>query len=172
MARVNLPSLKIPQKFLADPEVRDYMQARDFALYQLFQRTCGGGDTIENNVTNTTSNTTNISINTAAIANIDNVNPIGAVNASDYQKPFYESVQSANYQTFIDEIIKLSADITITLNPYPLDKERVYVKSATGKGFSVTSTRKIDGHSTIRYNKPYIGRWFSYSIELNTWSIL
>lgn len=172
MAKVNLPPLKIPQKILQDRESADYFDRLNFIIFQLWKRTGGGGDTIENNVTNISVNATDIAINTADIEALDNVNPIGAVNASDYQKPFYESVQSANYQTFIDEIIKLSADITITLNPYPLDKERVYVKSATGKGFSVTSTRKIDGHSTIRYNKPYIGRWFSYSIELNTWSIL
>jgi hypothetical protein len=172
VANVNLPPLKIPQKFLQDRESADYLDRLNFIIFQLWKRTGGGGDTIENNVTNITDNTTNIAINTADIAAIEDGVPEIPFNPELFQLSFYESVQNSNYQTFSNEIIKLSADVTITLNPYPQDSERVYIKSATGKGFSIASNRKIDGNTSIRFNNPYSGYWFSYSIELDTWSIL
>jgi len=63
MALVNPPpNIKIPKKFLEDPEVRDYFQKKDFMIYQLWLRSGGGDDFIEteiiNNITNTTSNST------------------------------------------------------------------------------------------------------------------
>lgn len=89
-----------------------------------------------------------------------------------YQGSFTEIVISNNYTTTGNEILKLSSNVLITLNTSPEDGERVYIKSATGLPFRVCSSKRIDGNTMINYRTPYVGRWFSYSSELDTWSIL
>lgn len=88
-----------------------------------------------------------------------------------YQGSFTSGVVAGDYTTSGNQVLKLSADVKITLNLTPVDGERVYIKSATGKGFNVLSEKKMDGNSDIRYNTPYIMRIFDYSSELETWSI-
>ncbi len=178
MAEVNQPQFTPPRKWLSDPDLSADVQELYYFLFQLWQRTGGGQDIvggnneqIEINTININSNTDAIEANTANVADALNGFQEWMLSADDFQAAFSESVQGADYTTTGNEIIKLSADVRVTLNPEPSDNERVYVKS-TGKGFSVWSVRKIDGHKAIRYNKPYGGYWFSYSLELDTWSIL
>lgn len=48
MTRVNPPpELRIPKKILQDPELREYFQARDFNMFQLWKRVGGGTDIVE-----------------------------------------------------------------------------------------------------------------------------
>ena len=162
MANVNQPPLKIPKQWLENHEMRGFGNELTMFLYQLWRRTggadSGGGfDQIEANTNN--------------LANVVNGIDSQHIDSGMFEQVIYESVESEAYTTFTNQIVKLSKDVTVTLNPTPLDKERVYIKS-TGKGFTVTSDKKIDGNVTIRYSRPYIGRWFSYSAELDTWSIL
>jgi len=164
MAAVNPPSMTPPTKLMDDPELSNYFRELSMFLYQLWQRTGGGVDGIEED-------NLQIEKNRLDILEVAKGWPDITYSTDDFQGAFVESVQSKNYTTYTNEIIKLSNDINVTLNTTPLDKERVYVKS-TGKGFNVKSTKKIDGHKDIRFNRPYSGYWFSYSLELDTWSIL
>ena len=164
MADVNTPPIRPPRKWLDDPMLSKDVQQLYWVVWQLFQRTGGGTDTIEQDNTQITINTGNIE---------DNANgwPDKSYSILDFQGAFARSVQSTNYETYRNEIIKLSNDVKVTLNPTPSDEEMVYIKS-TGKGFNVLSSKKIDGQTDRRYNRPYGGYWFSYSLELDTWSIL
>jgi len=165
MAAVNEPSFfRIPPKLSGDPELSAFFQEQAMFLFQLWKRTGGGTDEIIINNDQITNNTTNISI-------AEQGWPDSMYSGLDFQGAFTESVQSSDYTTTGNEIIKLSADVGVTLNATPSDNERVYVKS-TGKGFNVKSSKKIDGHSDTRFNRAYSGYWFSYSLELDTWSIL
>ena len=47
MALANLPPIQPPRKWLEDPEVKDFIQALNFAVYQLFQRSGGGRDNFD-----------------------------------------------------------------------------------------------------------------------------
>ena len=174
MANVNPSPIRPPKKWLNDPEISKDVQQLYFFIFQLLQRTGGGTDFIETNTINIETNREDIAEINVDIAQIDEISngwPDTQYSTDDFQGAFLESVQSSNYTTTGNEIIKLSKDLKVTLNPTPSDKERVYVKS-TGKGFNVLSSREIDGNKDIRFNKPYSGYWFSYSIELDTWSIL
>jgi len=192
MADVNPSPIRPPRKWLDDPEISKDIQDLYFFLYQLLQRTGGGVDLIEGNAEDIITNTTNIAVNANNIAvnvvdialNKTNIatNVVDIDTASngwvdtqsstdDFQGAYLESVQRSDYVTIGNEIIKLVNNTIVTLNLTPSDKERVYVKS-TGKGFTVQSNKLIDGKDCIRINKPFAGRWFSYSLELNTWSIL
>lgn len=133
---------------------------------------------IATNTGNISTNTTNIATNTSGIAqnviDIDTASigwPDPQYSTIDFQGAFLESVQRQDYVTISNEIIKLVNDTTVTLNLTPSDNERAYVKS-TGKGFRVQSNKLIDGKDCIRFNKAFSGYWFSYSLELDTWSIL
>jgi len=164
MALVNTPPITPPRKWLEDPELGRHVQELYMVIWQLFQRSGGGTDTI-------VVNNDQIEINTTNITAAENSWPAKIYSEHDFQLPFLHSVQSQDYTTYTNEIIKLSADVNVTLNDTPSDNERAYIKS-TGKGFNVLSSKKIDGQTNIRYNRPYGGYWFSYSIELDTWSIL
>ena len=164
MALVNTPPITPPRVWLEDPALTGPVKELYFFLWQIYQRTGGGTDTIEVDNNQITINTTNIDNN-------ENAWPNKLYSGDDFQLAFVRSVQGSDYTTYTNEIIKLSRNITVTLNPNPSDEEQVYIKS-TGKGFKVTSTKRIDGKTNITYRKPYVGRWFSYSLELDTWSIL
>ena len=88
-----------------------------------------------------------------------------------YQGSFASGVISGDYTTSGNQVLKLSSDVKITLNLSPVNGERVYIKSATGKGFNVISGKGMDGQTNIRYSTPYIMRIFDYSSDLDTWSI-
>ncbi len=171
MALVNTPPITPPRIWLDDPALSKHVQELYMVIWQLFQRTGGGVDIISGDNAQTTINTGNIAINAAGIDENQNTWPAKIYSEHDFQLAFAESVQSEDYTTYTNEIIKLSADVSITLNLTPSDNERVYIKS-TGKGYNVKSTKKVDGQTDIRFNRPYGGYWFSYSIELDTWSIL
>lgn len=178
MADLNPAPIRVPDKLLKDKELGNYFKELSFYVFQLGQRTGGGNDFIETNAINIETNVTNIATNVIDIAtnaaNIDNIDtgwPVVEYTPDDFQGSFLESVQSNSYTTIGNEIIKLSNDVNVTLNLTPNNNERVYVKS-TGKGFNVVSSKRIDGHNDIRFNKAYSGYWFSYSLELDTWSIM
>ena len=146
MALVNTPPIRPPEKWLNDPELGRHVEELYFVIFQLFQRTGGGNDIININNEQIIDNTTNISIAETGW-------PEATYSLDDFQGAFRESVQSTNYTTTGNEIIKLDRDVIITLNPTPNDKERVYVKSATGKGFTAFSGKGIDGRNRIKYRK-------------------
>jgi hypothetical protein len=154
---INPPPITPPAEWFYNPRLSKDVQDLYYFLYQLWRKTQEDGEQIDIN-----------------ISNIDDALNGWATEyygEDDFQAAFEELVVSENFETSGNQILKLSKDVKITLNPNPKDKERVYVKS-TGKPFTAFSTRKIDGQQEIRYTKPYVGRWFSYSIELDTWSIL
>lgn len=47
MSRVNPPPhLKVPQRFIADKETRDYLENLEFIVFQLWKRVGGGNDAV------------------------------------------------------------------------------------------------------------------------------
>lgn len=174
MANVNPSPIRPPKKWLNDPEISKDVQDLYFFMYQLLQRTGGGTDFIEDNAEGVADNADNITIIFEDLENLEDSSngwPDTQYSIIDFQGSFLESVQSRDYVTIGNEIIKLVNNTTVKLNLKPSDSERVYVKS-TGKGFRVQSSKLIDGKDCIRFNKPFSGYWFSYSLELDTWSIL
>lgn len=176
MPEVNQPPVIIPRQWQADPELRKFGNDLTMFLYQMWRRTSvtssggsggsgGGADQIQVNKNNITALTNDV-------ADLENGFPEYQIDTTLFQQSFLHSVISNNYQTIGNEIIKLSGDAIITLNPTPADEERVYIKSTGNYRFSVKSEKKIDDRAQRDFSRPYIGRWFSYSVELDTWSIL
>jgi len=48
MAKANPPpNIPIPDKFLRDPDTRDYFESRDFIQFQIWKKIGGGDDLVE-----------------------------------------------------------------------------------------------------------------------------
>ena len=172
MALANLPPIQPPRKWLEDPEITRGVQDLYFAVYQLFQRSGGGTDAIEVIDIQVNLNTTAITILESETEDASIGWPEQYLNAGDFSPAFRQSVQASNYVTIGNEILKLSNNVTVTLNAAPNDGERVRIKSATGKPYTVNGNgRLIDGRKAITYRNPYNFKELSYSVELDAWSV-
>ena len=80
-------------------------------------------------------------------------------------------VLDADYVTIGNEVLLLSKNVTVTLNPSPVDLEQVRIKAAKSGGFTVKSSINMDGQKSIVYRKSYIERNYIYSSELGEWRV-
>ncbi len=72
MAIVNPPpQLKIPENILKDPQWLAYERQRDIIIFQLWQRTGGNVDVIEDSQQNITSSSSRVSRNAARINSLE-----------------------------------------------------------------------------------------------------
>jgi len=69
-----LPLLKIPRKFLADPETRAFIEQQNTIIFQLRNRTGGNVDVVGGNAEGVAENAADILVNTGLIA--DNADAI------------------------------------------------------------------------------------------------
>tara|TARA_R110000823_G_scaffold279880_1_gene398136 strand:- start:483 stop:956 length:474 start_codon:yes stop_codon:yes gene_type:complete len=132
MANVNPPpALRMPRIILEDREWRDYERNRDVILFQLWQRTGGNIDQIENSKNNITSTSSRVNRNTARINSLELrqfeiVNTINSLTTKDYQVI----------------ICKNTVPISITLDPQAIEADEVHIKR---RGVSVEVIGTIDG---------------------------
>jgi|TARA_R110000744_G_scaffold121908_3_gene226762 hypothetical protein len=132
MANVNPPpALRMPRIILEDREWRDYERNRDVILFQLWQRTGGNIDQIENSKNNITSTSSRVNRNTARINSLELrqfeiVNTINSLTTKDYQVI----------------ICKNAVPISITLDPQAIEADEVHIKR---RGVSVEVIGTIDG---------------------------
>jgi hypothetical protein len=169
MSNVNPPTaLKIPAKLLADKELRVYFEQRDFIQYQLWLRTGGGNDAIEDTENGElyepgiqTSNADEL------IEELENE----GVTPSIVQPVEVISVL-ADFTTTGEQILICanSIDVDVTLNPYPDDGEQLHIKRA-GDGL-VTVLGDVDGNASttiiFKYDSPHL----VYTIDAGEWSII
>jgi len=76
MANVNPSPIRPPRKWLSDPEISKDVQSLYFYLYQLWQRTGGGGDFIEENITNITIINNDITVINEELDRLNTYNPV------------------------------------------------------------------------------------------------
>ena len=132
MANVNPPpALKMPRIILEDREWRDYERDRDTILFQLWQRTGGNTDEVEESKNNITSSSSRVSRNAARINSLELrqfeiVNTISDLTTRDYQVI----------------ICKNTVPISITLDPQAVEDDEVHIKR---RGVSIEVIGSIDG---------------------------
>ena len=106
MANLNPAPIKVPKKLLDDPEVSKYFQDLNFYLYQLLQRTGGGGDFIEENTEDITI------INNTLIA-LDRYSPVNQAQINDIRAQIGSGEFITSDETgFTVDSINLSVDMT------------------------------------------------------------
>lgn len=142
MAQVDPFIQPIPKKILQDPEVRDYFQYLHRFLHDLWVRTGGGDDQINN--LGVRELYPYQSTEEATSTDLTNLYSVGV---SDSSKKEYYSV-SSNHTTTGNEIIEATAELSVTLNTTPELLEAVSVKR-NGTGI-VTIVGTIDGDSNFQ----------------------
>lgn len=78
----------------------------------------------------------------------------------------------SNITTYGDSIIVATSNITVTLNPNPIDKEKVTIKRATNLGTVTISASAIDGSTTYKLITNYEAAQCIYSNIDNEWFVV
>ena len=136
MSAANPPPIKVPAAFTKDPELFSYFSKELHPFLRLlFARTGGGDDFIANQQTKELfpwMDSDEVEIFTASFNTESEPNLL----------PLFTSVPSlvdvlsvsANHTTAGDEIVIVTSNITVFLNPEPAELERVTVKRNTAAG--------------------------------------
>ena len=132
MAKVNPPPmLQIPDALLKDRQTRDYLRQVETILFQLFQRTGGAVDIIENSQNNITSSSSRVSRNAARLNSLE---------LKEFE--IVSTTIDLTTEEFQIIICKNVAPITITLDPQAIENDEVHIKR---RGGSITVSGSIDG---------------------------
>jgi hypothetical protein len=132
MANVNPPpQLRMPVEFSSNARVRSYLDNINTILFQLWQRTGGGDDAIENQEQTLTSTGSRVSRNAAKINSLE---------LKEFE--IVQTTTSLTTQEFQIIICKNTDPIDITLNPEAVENDEVHIKRREGK---INVIGSIDG---------------------------
>ena len=135
------PQVKIPQQFLQDKATRDFFQQQQQILFQLWNRTGGSSDAIEDSQQNITSSSSRVSRNAARINSLE-------------LKEFEIIITTESLTTFQNQIIicKNTGSINITLDPEAIEGDSLNIKRA---GDVVEVIGQVDGLTDLTINVPF-----------------
>jgi len=125
------PQLRIPRSFLGDPEVKSFVEQTNTILFQLWQRTGGTTDIIEDSQQNITSSSSRVSRNAARINSLE-LKEFEIVNTTT-------SVTAEEFQIII---CKNVSSIDVTLSPQAVENDEVHIKR---RGGPINVIGSIDG---------------------------
>ena len=132
------PQLKIPSKLLEDRQTRDYLRQIETILFQLWQRTGGTTDSIEDGQQTSTGSNSRISRNAARINSLE-LKEFEIVNTTT-------ELTTKDFQIII---CKNTIPINITLDPQAIENDEVHIKR---RGQSITVVGSIDGFTNRTIN--------------------
>lgn len=140
------PQLKIPKVILADREWLEYERQRDLIFFQLWQRTGGNNDDVDDSKETITASSSRVSRNAARINSLE-------------LKDFELVITTADVTTNLNQIIACynTVDITITLDPQAIAEDEVHIKR---RGVGINVIGAIDGFTDKFINVP------NYSMHL------
>jgi len=115
------PQLAIPRAFLADREIRTFVQQQNTILFQLWQRTGGNVDSVESAQQDITSTNSRVSRNAARINSVELKEFEIITTATDLTTEEFQII-----------ICKNATDISITLDPQALENDEVHIKRRNG----------------------------------------
>ena len=132
------PQLRIPPELSKDRRTIDYLNQTNTILFQLWQRTGGANDLIDESQQDITSSSSRVSRNTARINSLE-LKEFGIVNA-------LVDLTSKEFQVII---CKNTASISITLDPQAIANDEVHIKR---RGAEVMVIGLIDGFTNKTIN--------------------
>ena len=143
--------IPIPKALLQDKETRNYFEYQSRFLHDLWQRTGGGTDTVDDNQLSEV-----FSNNESEIKKLDIIELAAAATA---------------ITTTGDELVVCNntAIGAVTLNLTPKDGEDCVVSRRNAK---LTVNGPINGGSVFTINGQYSSMHFKYSISANEWTII
>jgi len=172
MAKVNLPPIKPPNKWLFDPELSKEVEALYFVIYQLYQRTGGANDIINETIVDAAYPwQSSASLQDESSISVSDI----AVNRGEYEASKNKTVVISDYDTISNEYLIITGKkVTITLNEYPDTDESVWI--TWDYPFILKSTNKDivapqGVGSSLSFSKSRGGRWVDYIVELDQWRL-
>jgi len=139
MSSVNPPpALKVPRAFLQDGETREYIRQLNTIIFQLYQRTGGVNDAIEDSQQNITSSSSRTSRNSAKINSLE-LKEFEIINTT-------VGVTTEEFQIII---CKNTSPIVVTLNTQAVENDEVHIKR---RGDSINVIGSIDGFTNKTIN--------------------
>lgn len=132
------PILQLPPELLKDRQTRDYFKQVETILFQLWKRTGGEVDVIEDNQQNITSSSSRVSRNAARINSLE-LKEFEIVNTTT-------GLTAEEFQIIICKNI---SEITITLDPQAIENDEVHIKR---RGGSIIVSGSIDGFTNKTIN--------------------
>jgi len=140
------PQLRIPKKFLSDPELRSFFEQQQEIIWKLWLRTGGGEDAVAATEDDVTSSSSRVARNSARINSLEKIG-------------FDIEIITADFTTERNQIIicNNTSPITVTLDANAIEEDQVHIKRAGGQ---VTVIGSIDGKTQKVINIKY------YSMQL------
>lgn len=132
------PALKIPQAFLNDREVRTFIEQQNTIIFQLYNRTGGNNDAIEESEQNITSSSSRTSRNSAKINSLE---------LKEFE--IISTTEDLTTEEFQIIICKNTSPIMITLDPQAIENDEVHIKR---RGVSIEVVGSIDGFTNKTIN--------------------
>ena len=135
------PQLRIPEKFLSDPEVRSFFEQQQKIIFQLWNRTGGSSDFISGTEDELTSANTRVARNAARIHALEKVD-------------FDIEIITADFTTSRNQIIicQNTTSIDVTLDPNAIEEDNIHIKRTNAV---VNVIGSIDGKTQKKINVKY-----------------
>ena len=136
---INPPlQLRVPSQFLNDKPTRDYFEQTNIILFQLWQRTGGTTDSIDNSQQDINSTSSRVSRNAARI---------NSVELKEFE--IINTTVGLTAEEFQIIICKNTTEINITLDPQAIENDEVHIKR---RGGVVNVIGSIDGFTNKTIN--------------------
>lgn len=132
------PQLRIPDEFIAKKNQREFFSQINTILFQLWNRTGGSTDIIEDSQQNITSSSSRVSRNAARINSIE---------LKEFE--IVQATTDLTTEEFQIIICKNVASINITLDPQAVENDEVHIKRRSGP---INVIGSIDGFTNKLIN--------------------
>jgi len=174
MAAVNPPPhIKLPKKLAQDPELRAYFQNRDFVQFQLWQRSGGGADLVEDAIGCSSSDENRVAFLTgqalileSRIADLEDQNATLAQRSGE----FICVTKTANYQAVDYNFVNAKSGATISLPEYPRENSEVIIRNGDGSNIKLDGAGKnINGSRVGVITQKQTAIFFHYFIDSDEW---
>jgi len=157
MAKVNPPpQLRRPRKITTDNELRPYFERLEWLLFQLWTRTGGSDDSIDETV--------NSQVDTDGLFGL-----FSRISDLEFRNVIPTAV---DYTTIGSEIIICTDAVTVTLNDEPDDQELATVKRVGGSVIVDGNGKLIDGETDWTINVQLTSLDIVYLVETDAWNII
>lgn len=135
------PQVRIPDQFIKDPEIRQFFEQQRQILFQLWKRTGGSEDSVDESEQELTSVGSRVARNAVKINALEKAG-------------FDVEIITSDYTTTRNQIIicNNTGNITVTLDVNAVEEDQVHIKRSGGQ---VTVVGGIDGKSLIVINVKY-----------------
>lgn len=154
MNRVNPPThLKIPEEFNKDPIIRKFFDDFLFNIFQLWKRSGGGSDFIDN-----------IKTEKIDLSDVEQPDILDLV-----EDDFIET--SIDYTTTGSQTVKCNDILDLTLNSNPNDRELVKIWSNKGK-INILTNKTIQGETSAVIRRKGTVWDIEYKVDIDGWVII